>query len=105
VPERLAMAQRHGVHTLDLRDVDDLASAVRDLTSGRGTDAVIDAVGMEAHGSPVAKGVQAAAGMLPDAVARQLFTTAGVDRLAALYAAIDVVRRGGTLSLSGVYGG
>ncbi|MEE6282208.1 zinc-dependent alcohol dehydrogenase [Georgenia sunbinii] len=105
VPERLAMAQRHGVTTLDLRDVSDLGEAVRELTEGRGPDSVIDAVGMEAHGSPVAKGVQAFAGMLPDAVARPLFTNAGIDRLAALHSAIDLVRRGGTISLSGVYGG
>jgi len=106
VPERLAMARRHGISTLDLNDAgDDFAESVRDLTGGRGTDSVIDAVGMEAHGSPVAKGVQAGAGMLPDFLARPLFTKAGIDRLAALHAAIDVVRRGGTVSLSGVYGG
>ncbi|WP_193312826.1 zinc-dependent alcohol dehydrogenase [Georgenia subflava] len=105
VPERLAMARRHGIETIDLRDVDDLATAVRDLTDGRGTDSVIDAVGMEAHGSPVAKGVQAAAGLLPDVIARPVFKHAGVDRLAALHAAVQVVRRGGTISLSGVYGG
>src|SRR5690606_6346434 len=105
VPERLAMAQRHGITTLDLREVDDLTEAVRELTQGRGADSVIDAVGMEAHGSPVAKAVQAVAGALPDVLARPLFTRAGVDRLAALHASIDVVRRGGTISLSGVYGG
>ncbi|WP_043497651.1 zinc-dependent alcohol dehydrogenase [Georgenia sp. SUBG003] len=106
VPERLAMARRHGISTLDLNDAgEDFAESVRDLTGGRGTDSVIDAVGMEAHGSPVAKGVQAGAGMLPDFLARPLFTKAGVDRLAALHAAIGVVRRGGTVSLSGVYGG
>ncbi|PYG00564.1 Threonine dehydrogenase [Georgenia satyanarayanai] len=105
VPERLEMARRHGVTTMDLRGVDDVAAAVRELTNGRGADSVIDAVGMEAHGSPVAKGVQAGAGMLPDALARPLFTKAGIDRLAALHAAIDIVRRGGTISLSGVYGG
>src|SRR5699024_2969795 len=105
VPERLAMARRHGVTTLDLRGVDELTEAVHELTGGRGPDSVIDAVGMEAHGSPVAKGVQAGAGLLPDALARPLFTRAGVDRLAALHAAVDLVRRGGTISLSGVYGG
>ncbi|QDB80100.1 glutathione-dependent formaldehyde dehydrogenase [Georgenia sp. 311] len=105
VPERLEMARRHGVLTIDMRGVDDVAEAVRELTSGRGADSVIDAVGMEAHGSPVAAGIQAGAGLLPDALARPLFTKAGVDRLAALHTAIDVVRRGGTISLSGVYGG
>jgi threonine dehydrogenase-like Zn-dependent dehydrogenase len=66
---------------------------------------VIDAVGMEAHGSPAARLAQQASGMLPDALAKRLLQTAGVDRLNALYSAIDIVRRGGTISLIGVYGG
>ncbi|HLS25686.1 MAG TPA: zinc-dependent alcohol dehydrogenase [Beutenbergiaceae bacterium] len=105
VPERLAMAQRHRIQTLDLQAVDDVAGAVADLTEGRGPDAVIDAVGMEAHGSPLAGAVQKFAGWLPDSVAGPLMKTAGVDRLAALYTAVHTVRRGGTISLSGVYGG
>jgi threonine dehydrogenase-like Zn-dependent dehydrogenase len=60
---------------------------------------------MEAHGSPVGKTMQQLAGMLPDGLQRKLMQTAGMDRLAALHAAIDMVRRGGTISLSGVYGG
>jgi threonine dehydrogenase-like Zn-dependent dehydrogenase len=60
---------------------------------------------MEAHGSPVTTFVQKAAGLLPDVIAAPLQKAAGVDRLAALYSAIDIVRRGGTVSLSGVYGG
>jgi threonine dehydrogenase-like Zn-dependent dehydrogenase len=43
--------------------------------------------------------------MLPDAVAARMIEKAGVDRLSVLHAAIDSVRRGGTISLSGVYGG
>ena len=78
---------------------------MRGLTGGRGPDAVIDAVGMEAHGSPAAKFAQQVTGLLPDAIAAKLMQTAGVDRLGALYSAIDLVRRGGTVSLSGVYGG
>ncbi|WP_341361078.1 zinc-dependent alcohol dehydrogenase [Georgenia sp. M64] len=105
VPERLAMARRHGVDTLDLREVDDLPDAVRALTGGRGPDSVIDAVGMEAHGSPVAEALHAGANLLPDALARPVFKKLGVDRLAALLTAIELVRRGGTLSVSGVYGG
>jgi len=62
-------------------------------------------VGMEAHGSPAGKFAQQVTGLLPDAVASKLMQTAGVDRLNALYSAIDLVRRGGTISLSGVYGG
>ncbi|MFD5103007.1 zinc-dependent alcohol dehydrogenase [Streptomyces albidochromogenes] len=106
VPERLSRAAARGVKALDLGSYGkNLADAIRDLTDGRGTDSVIDAVGMEAHGAPVAKAAQWMTGLLPDAVAQRLMENAGVDRLHALYTAIDVVRRGGTISLSGVYGG
>jgi threonine dehydrogenase-like Zn-dependent dehydrogenase len=106
VPERLGRLRSRGVEVLDLREHGNkLGDAVRDLTSGRGADAVVDAVGMEAHGSPVTKTIQQMAGLLPDFLARPVFQTAGVDRLNAVYTAIDAVRRGGTVSLSGVYGG
>lgn len=99
------MARRHGIEVLDAAVTGDVPEAVRELTGGRGTDSVIDAVGMEAHGSPVGKLAHTVTGMLPDAVAAPLMTHAGVDRLAALNQAIDTVRRGGTISISGVYGG
>jgi threonine dehydrogenase-like Zn-dependent dehydrogenase len=106
VPDRLARAHSHGVETLDLNaHGDDLVETVRELTDGRGPDSVLDAVGMEAHGSPVARVVQTAAGLLPDAIQGKLMEKAGIDRLHALYLAIELVRRGGTISLSGVYGG
>jgi threonine dehydrogenase-like Zn-dependent dehydrogenase len=106
VPDRIKRASERGVQTLDLNDhKKDLGDTIRDLTDGRGTDAVIDAVGMEAHGSPVSKMAHQAVTALPDAVARTMMKTAGVDRLNAFYSAIDIVRRGGTISLSGVYGG
>ncbi|GEK23428.1 zinc-dependent alcohol dehydrogenase [Cellulomonas xylanilytica] len=105
VPERLAMARRHGIDVIDLGSTDDLVGAVRDLTDGRGVDSAIDAVGMEAHGSPVAAAGQRAATLLPDALAAPLIEKAGIDRLNALRSAIDIVRRGGTVSISGVYGG
>ena len=66
---------------------------------------MIDAVGMEAHGSPGAGVAQQLTDLLPDAVSQRLMEEAGVDRLNALYAAIDTVRRGGTISIIGVYGG
>ena len=75
------------------------------MTDGRGPDSVIDAVGMEAHGAPMGKAMQAMAGMLPDALQRKLMEKAGVDRLHALHLAIELVRRGGTISIVGVYGG
>lgn len=103
VPERRALAERYGVETMDLTD--DVLERLRDATDGRGPHSVVDAVGMEAHGNPVAGFVQSAAGLLPDPIARKLVTTAGVDRLAALLLAIEAVQRGGTISLSGVYGG
>ena len=91
---------------IDLRDhEDDLAEHIREMTDGRGPDSVIDAVGMEAHGSPGAKLAQQVTGLLPDAVAGKLMEKAGLDRLHAFYLAIDIVRRGGTISLIGVYGG
>ncbi|WP_131684430.1 alcohol dehydrogenase catalytic domain-containing protein [Pseudarthrobacter sp. YALA5] len=103
VPERRAMAARHGVETLDYSK--GVADELREMTAGRGPDAVVDAVGMEAHGSPVAGFAHQALGLLPDKLAQKAMETAGVDRLAALHTAVDAVRRGGTLSLSGVYGG
>ncbi|WP_209323699.1 zinc-dependent alcohol dehydrogenase [Brevibacterium renqingii] len=103
VPERRDMAARHGVEVFDFDE--DAHAAIRDATSGRGPDAVVDAVGMEAHGSPLASAAQQAAGLLPPPAARKIMETSGIDRTAVLHAAIDLVRRGGTLSLSGVYGG
>jgi threonine dehydrogenase-like Zn-dependent dehydrogenase len=105
VPERLALAERFGIEPVDLRDHDDIVAAIAELTDGRGPDSVIDAVGMEAHGAPFGKLAQDIAGLLPDAVAAKLIEKAGVDRLTVLHAAIGTVRRGGTLSVVGVYGG
>lgn len=105
VDERLEMARRHGVHAIDTRDCDDVAETLRSLTAGRGPDSVIDAVGMEAHGAPLGKLVHQLASLLPDSVTTTLMEKAGVDRLSVLHTAIDAVRRGGTISLSGVYGG
>ncbi len=108
VPERLALAAAYGAEVIDVsaRDgVDDVAAAVLDLTDGRGADGTIDAVGMEAHGSPAAKAATGVVGLLPDAVAKPLADKMAVDRTAALLAAVKSVRRGGTVSVSGVYGG
>jgi threonine dehydrogenase-like Zn-dependent dehydrogenase len=105
VPERLARVKALGIEVVDLNEVENLGDAIRDMTGGRGPDSVLDAVGMEAHGSPATSFVQKAAGLLPKALSAPLMETAGVDRMNALYSAIDIVRRGGTISLSGVYGG
>src|SRR5690606_9506665 len=93
------------IEVLDANDSKEIPDALRELTDGRGPDSVIDAVGMEAHGAPGMKAVQTLSGMLPDAVAEALFQKVGVDRLDVLTASIESVRRGGTVSISGVYGG
>jgi threonine dehydrogenase-like Zn-dependent dehydrogenase len=106
VDERLQRARARGIQVIDLRDhEDDLADVVREVTHGRGPDSVIDAVGMEAHGSPTAAFAQRVTAYLPDNLSEPLMKKAGLDRLAAVYTAIETVRRGGTVSLSGVYGG
>jgi len=105
VAERMAMARRHGVETIDSSSIEDVPAAIRELTDGRGPDSVIDAVGMEAHGAPGAELAQKATGMLPDPLAAKAIEKFGTDRLSVLHEAIDTVRRGGTLSISGVYGG
>ncbi|WP_434743561.1 zinc-dependent alcohol dehydrogenase [Micromonospora sp. SH-82] len=105
VPERLAMARRHGVEVVDVNKLSDVPEALIALVDGRGPDAVIDAVGMEAHGSTPGRVAQAAVGLLPDAVAQPMIDKVGGDRLVVLKAALKAVRRGGTVSVSGVYGG
>jgi threonine dehydrogenase-like Zn-dependent dehydrogenase len=105
VAERLEMARRHGIEVIDDSQVDDVPAAIHELTGGRGADGVIEAVGMEAHGSPVQSFAQRSAGLLPDAVARKAIEKVGVDRMAALRTAFASVRRAGTISIIGVYGG
>ncbi len=105
VPERLALAARYGAEPVNLDHVDDVAAALIDLVDGRGPDATIDAVGMEAHGGRLVAAAQKAMGLLPDALAQKVTDKLAVDRLDALHAAVKGVRRGGTASISGVYGG
>jgi threonine dehydrogenase-like Zn-dependent dehydrogenase len=106
VPERLERARERGIEVVDLRDhKNDLVEVVRGMTDGRGPDSVIDAVGMEAHGAPGAKAVQRLSSLLPDSIEQKVMEHAGLDRLSALHTAIELVRRGGTVSVIGVYGG
>jgi threonine dehydrogenase-like Zn-dependent dehydrogenase len=105
VPERLEMARRHGIDTLDTTDVDVVEEAVLELTGGRGADGVVEAVGMEAHDSPMGKAAHAVVGMLPDALAQPMVDKMAIDRMGALRSSVKAVRRGGTVSVSGVYGG
>jgi threonine dehydrogenase-like Zn-dependent dehydrogenase len=105
VPERLEMARRHGIETIDGTDEDDVALRLIEMTEGRGPDGIVDAVGMEAHDSPVGKAAHAVVGALPDVLARPMADKMALDRMGALRTAIKAVRRGGTVSVSGVYGG
>jgi threonine dehydrogenase-like Zn-dependent dehydrogenase len=90
VPERLDLARRWGAETIDARD-GSVSRRIRELTGGRGADSVIDAVGMEANGGAVARLLQA--------------LKVKPDVYSALRPAALSVRRGGTLSLAGVYVG
>ncbi len=105
VEERLARTRNDGYEVLDTREVDDVAEALIAMTGGRGADAVIDGVGMEAAHSPVEKAAHGFVGMLPDKIAEKMMDKMGIDRMAALHTAVKSVRRGGTVSVSGVYGG
>jgi threonine dehydrogenase-like Zn-dependent dehydrogenase len=105
VPERLQRARQRGTEVIGTTKKDEVVAQIRDATEGRGADAVIDAVGMEAHGSPLATAAQKATAVVPDAIMEKVMQVAGIDRLAALNTALEAVRRGGTVSLSGVYGG
>lgn len=103
VPERRALAAKWGAEVFDIDG--DVVAKLKDATDGRGPDGIVDAVGMESHGQGAVGLVQKAVGLLPDPVAQAAMTTVGVDKLVALNTAYDAVRRGGTVSLSGVYVG
>ena len=103
VAERRDLAARYGGQVFDVGE--DTVEALREATGGRGPDGVVDAVGLEAHGDGAVKLLQKGVGRLPGAVGRPLMLKAGVDRLSGLMLAIESVRRGGTVSLSGVYAG
>jgi threonine dehydrogenase-like Zn-dependent dehydrogenase len=93
-PDRLKLARDFGADTIDYGRQDVLA-ALDDMTHGQGPDACIDAVGIEAHGTSV--------DAIYDRVKHSLYLT--TDRLHALREAIKACRKGGTLSVPGVYGG
>ncbi|HZA90424.1 MAG TPA: zinc-dependent alcohol dehydrogenase [Solirubrobacterales bacterium] len=105
VPERLEMARRHEIEAIAADEHEDVPGLIRDMTDGRGPDGVIDAVGMEAHGAPIGELAQKATGLLPKPAAAKATEKFAIDRMEVLHNAIDTVRRGGTVSISGVYGG
>jgi threonine dehydrogenase-like Zn-dependent dehydrogenase len=95
IPERLHLARTRGeAVVLNYQEVDVL-DALKDLTGGRGPDACIDAVGLEAHGTSI--------DALYDQVKAAIYLT--TDRIHALRQAIQACRKGGTVSIPGVYGG
>jgi threonine dehydrogenase-like Zn-dependent dehydrogenase len=96
LPERLAMAQSLGAITVDYSEDDvSVLTALKDLTGGIGPDACIDAVGLEAHSAQL----QGAYDKIKVALLME------TDRPSVLRQAIQAVRKGGTLSIPGVYGG
>ena len=105
VPERMELARRFGAEIVEWSDDADPSLEIVDMTEGRGADAVIDAVGTEAHGAPVQAAMQTLASRTPAAIATRLMERVGSDRTSALHTAISTVRRGGTVSIVGVYGG
>ncbi len=94
VPERLRMADQAGAETLDSMN-DDIFHRLADMTGGLGPDACIDAVGMEAHGANIDYWYDKAKTM----------AFMATDRASALRQAINCCRKGGTVSIPGVYGG
>jgi threonine dehydrogenase-like Zn-dependent dehydrogenase len=94
VPDRLRMAAEQGAVTIDYQQ-ENVADALQELTAGRGPDACIDAVGLEAH----APGVR---GLYHRAKTSLMLET---DRPHALHEAFTSCRNGGTVSVPGVYGG
>lgn len=104
IPERLALARRAGCEVVDAFSPG-AELMIADLTEGRGPDCVVDAVGMEAYGSPFARAAVGVVSALPRRLAAGISKVAGIDRLAAFQTAVRVVGRGGTISLAGVYGG
>ncbi len=94
LPERLQMAREGGAETLNYEEVD-VIDALKEMTGGRGPDSVMDAVGLEAHGTGV--------GYLYDRVAQA--TRMETDRPTVLRQVIQACRKGGNVSIPGVYGG
>ena len=94
-PERLQLARKAGAEVVNYEEVDDLIEELKALTGGRGPDACIDAVGLEAHGDTLPA--------IYDNVKTKLMLA--TDRLNVLRQCIQACRKGGIVSIPGVYGG
>jgi threonine dehydrogenase-like Zn-dependent dehydrogenase len=95
VPERLEMAQQGGAETINFSEVDDVVQLLKDMTGNIGPDSCMDAVGMEAEGHGLMYAMDRA----------KQIARLQVDRAVVLRQAILACRKGGTLSIPGVYGG
>ncbi|MGE0133804.1 MAG: zinc-dependent alcohol dehydrogenase [Dehalococcoidia bacterium] len=104
VHARLDAARAAGMETVDATSADPV-EAIREATADRGADSVIDAVGMEAHGAPAVEMAQRLVSALPSAVAAPAMRRLGLDRMSVLNQCFEAVRRGGTVSIIGVYAG
>jgi threonine dehydrogenase-like Zn-dependent dehydrogenase len=92
---RLRLAEQGGAETINYEEIDDAVQALKDMTGGIGSDACMDAVGMEAHGNGLMYAMDRAKQMM----------RIETDRPIALRQAIQACRKGGTVSVPGVYGG
>lgn len=96
VPERLRMARsKGGAEVIDYESDQDVVEALKEMTGGRGPDACIDAVGMEAHGTGIGHAYDTA----------KQKSRLSTDRPTALRGVIQACGKGGTVSIAGVYGG
>jgi threonine dehydrogenase-like Zn-dependent dehydrogenase len=94
-PERLLMAEAGGAEIVNYEDEPDVVEVLKQMTGGMGPDSCIDAVGLEAHGHTI--------GAIYDKV--KVATMQATDRPNVLRQAIQACRKGGTVSIPGVYGG
>jgi threonine dehydrogenase-like Zn-dependent dehydrogenase len=95
IPERLQLAAKANAEVLNYEEIPDLIEALKNLTGGRGPDACIDAVGMEAHGHSIDS-------YMDEAKQKMKLT---FDRAMVLRQILQVCRKGGVVSIPGVYGG
>jgi threonine dehydrogenase-like Zn-dependent dehydrogenase len=93
--KRLEMAEKGNAHTINFEDTDGVLDELNYLTGGQGPDSCIDAVGMEAHGHTITATLDRA----------KMAVGLATDRPDALRQAIQACRKGGTISIPGVYGG
>ncbi|MDQ3257737.1 MAG: glutathione-dependent formaldehyde dehydrogenase [Acidobacteriota bacterium] len=95
VEDRMNLAREAGAEVIDFNDEKGVIELLKEMTGGRGPDSCMDAVGMEAHGTSM--------GAIYDRIKTATFMA--TDRPNVLRQAVTVCRKGGTVSVPGVYGG